>query len=74
MTKIKFIVGKTATGFDAYSEINENIVAVTTGGNLIELKTNALEAYNVYLEEKRKSGITVDQLKFEFAPVKNTVF
>ena len=66
MAPIKFIVGKTATGYDAYSEVNEQIVAVTTGTNLAELKTNALEAYNLYLEEKKKPQIIIDQIKLEF--------
>jgi len=66
MKKIKFTVGKTSTGFDAYTEENEKIVAITTGSHLAELKTNALEAYNLYLDEKEKPGISSDQLNFEF--------
>jgi hypothetical protein len=66
MNSIKFTVGKTSTGFDAYYEENEKILAVTTGDNLNELKANALEAYNLLLEEKGKSSINSDQIKFEF--------
>ncbi len=66
MSIIKFTVGKTSTGFDAYYEENEKILAVTTGDNLNELKVNALEAYNLYLEEKGKPGIKSDQIKLEF--------
>jgi hypothetical protein len=66
MTTIKFTVGKTSTGFDAYYEHNGNIVAVTTGGTMAELKDNALEAYNLYAEETGKKGITAERITFEF--------
>jgi hypothetical protein len=66
MKTIKFIVGKTSTGFDAYAENNGLIVAITTGAHLTEVRNNALEAYNLWLEEKGKSKITDDQLKLEF--------
>ncbi|GAC1564344.1 MAG: hypothetical protein NVS3B13_40610 [Mucilaginibacter sp.] len=66
MEKIKFTVGKTATGFDAYYTDDGKIVAITTGDNLSELKNNALAAYNLYAEEKHKKGIDTGQLSFEF--------
>jgi hypothetical protein len=66
MKKIKFNVGKTATGFDAYYTDDGQIAVITTGDNLSELKNNALEAYNLYAEEKHKKEIKADQLSFEF--------
>jgi len=66
MGKIKFIVGKTSTGYDAYLEIKDSIVVVTTGSNMTELKANALEGYNLYLEEKDLPIVTSEQITFEF--------
>jgi hypothetical protein len=66
MKTIKFIVGKTATGFDAYAEKNGIIVAVTTGADLTEIRNNAVEAYNFWLAEQGKLQITGAQLKLEF--------
>jgi hypothetical protein len=67
MTTIKFTVGKTSTGFDAYYEKENIIVAVTTGDTIAELKENALEAYNSYVEESgRKAVETTDAITFEF--------
>ncbi|MBB6109733.1 hypothetical protein SAMN05421821_105151 [Mucilaginibacter lappiensis] len=66
MTTIKFTVGKTSTGFDAYYENNGNVVAVTTGDTIAELKINALEAYNIYAEETGKKSITAEKISFEF--------
>ncbi|MDB5280966.1 MAG: transcriptional regulator [Bacteroidota bacterium] len=61
-----FTVGKTNTGFDAYYEENELIVAVTTGSNIAELKNNALEAYNLYAEESKKKPATIEQIAFKY--------
>jgi predicted RNase H-like HicB family nuclease len=66
MSTIKFTVGKTSTGFDAYYETNNGIVAVTTGDTIAELKNNALEAYNLYAEESGKKTVTEDQIILEF--------
>ena len=66
MTTIKFTVGKTSTGFDAYYEKNETIVAITTGNTIAALKDNALEAYNLYAEETGKKSVLLDQIVFEF--------
>jgi hypothetical protein len=54
MKNIKFIAGKTTTGYDAYTENRGLIVAITTGTDLTELRGNASEAYNLYLEAKGK--------------------
>jgi hypothetical protein len=66
MTLIKFTVGKTSTGYDAYYEKNEKILAITTGDTLSELKANALEAYNLYAEISKSKQITADQIVLEF--------
>ena len=66
MKKTTFTIGKTSTGYDAYAENNEKIVAVTTGTNLAELRTNALQAYNLYLEAKGSPFIDDNQISFEF--------
>ena len=66
MNHIKFTVGKTSTGFDAWHEENEKIVAVTTGVTIAELRANALEAYNLYAEVGEKKIIADEQIIFEF--------
>ena len=66
MSTIKFIVGKTSTGFDAYYEEDEKIIAVTTGSTIAELKTNALEAYNLYADHIGTKKISLDQIVLEF--------
>jgi hypothetical protein len=66
MSKIKFTVGKTATGYDAWYENNNKIAAVTTGDNLRELRLNALEAYNLYADETGSKKTTSEQISFEF--------
>jgi hypothetical protein len=65
MTTIKFTVGKTLTGFDAYYETNGIIVAVTTGDTIAELKANALESYNGYAEESGKKAVSLDQITWQ---------
>lgn len=66
MKTIEFIVGKTNTGFDAYREENGKIVAVTTGSNLLELKSNILESYNLYQQDQGKNEITAEQVKITY--------
>jgi hypothetical protein len=58
MKPIKFIVGKTRTGFDAYREEAGNNLIATTGVDMAELKTNIQEAYNLYLKDKNVPPIT----------------
>ncbi|WP_183560648.1 helix-turn-helix domain-containing protein [Mucilaginibacter sp. SP1R1] len=66
MTTIRFTVGKTSTGFDAYYENNGSIVAVTTGDTMTELRHNALEAYNLYAVEAGRKAINIENISFEF--------
>jgi len=58
--KIKIIVGKTETGFSAYSD---DFSIFTTGRTVPELINNAYEATQLYFEDKYE--ITQDNLKFE---------
>jgi predicted RNase H-like HicB family nuclease len=48
MKKINLIVEKTSTGFSAYAE---NYPVYTVGSSMTELKSNILEAMNLYQEE-----------------------
>lgn len=66
MSTIKFTVDKTSTGFDAYHERNDTIVAVTTGDTIAELRTNALGSYNLYAKESGHKEVTADNIIFEF--------
>ncbi|MGF7081547.1 helix-turn-helix domain-containing protein [Mucilaginibacter sp. UYCu711] len=66
MPHIKFTVGKTSTGFDAYYKHNHKIVAVTTGDTITELKSNALESYKLYAEESGKKAVVTEAIIFEF--------
>jgi len=63
--KIKFDVGKTADGFDAYAKDGDGSI-VTTGSSLAELKANVLEAYNEHAAHHGKEKITEDGIEFEF--------
>jgi predicted RNase H-like HicB family nuclease len=73
--KIEIIIEKTKTGYSAYAE---KYPVYTTGGSLEALKTNILEALNLYFEEQDKT-ITENDLKitldlpqfFEFYKVIN---
>jgi len=47
MKKIEIIVEKTKTGYSAFAE---KLPVYTIGNTLEELKTNTIEAINLYLE------------------------
>src|SRR5258708_37637154 len=49
--KIEMIVEKTRTGYSAYAA---KYPVFTTGKSLVELKTNILEALNLYFEDQHK--------------------
>lgn len=55
----QFIVEKTATGYSAYLD---NLPVYTTGSSMSELKSNMLEAYNLYLEETNQPVIQMNDL------------
>lgn len=65
MKKIKFIVEKTNTGYSAYHE-NSNGIVATTGGTIPELRANMLEAYNLQAEHYDKKPVTDDHLSIAF--------
>lgn len=75
MKKIVTIVEKTETGYSAYAE---NYPVFTVGNNLDELKSNILEALNLYFEGGHMP-VTLDDIKitldlpqfFEFYKVIN---
>ncbi len=66
MKKINFIVEKTNTGFSAYYEDNDSILAATTGSNIPELKENILESYNLFAEHQKRQPITASQIGLQF--------
>jgi predicted RNase H-like HicB family nuclease len=65
MKKIVFTVEKTNTGYSAYSDGSEGVVA-TTGSTMAELKGNMVEAYNLYQEETGNPPITEKDLAVKF--------
>jgi len=75
MKKIEMIVERTNTGYSVYAQ---NYPVATTGKDLIELKSNMVEALNLYFEENGPS-ITENDIKvtldlaqfFEFYKVIN---
>ena len=73
--KVNLIIERTKTGYSAYAE---KFPVYTVGKNLEELKSNILEAVNLYLEDQGKT-VTENDLKvmldlasfFEFYKVIN---
>jgi len=65
MKLFKFNVEKTSTGYSAYREEKDGIIA-TTGDNLTELRKNILEAYNLYLSANNKANLTADHIALQF--------
>ena len=59
--KFKFIIERTRTGYSSYEHKHP---IFTTGGTILELQMNALEATNLYLEDQGK-GVTRSNLDFE---------
>ncbi|MEI7983068.1 MAG: XRE family transcriptional regulator [Bacteroidota bacterium] len=59
MKKFEIIVERTNTGYSAYAKTYR---VATTGKDLIELKSNMIEAFNLHFKEKGHS-ITEDDLK-----------
>jgi len=60
MGKIKVIIAKTDTGFSAGAD---KYPVYTAGDSLPEIKSNMVEAMNLYFEYKNKPAITEDDLK-----------
>ena len=65
MKKVKFIVEKTGTGYSAYHE-NSNGIVATTGENISELKANISEAYNLQLDYYHKKPVSDDSFILAF--------
>lgn len=59
MKKINLIVEKTSTGFSAYAE---DLPVFTTGKSMTELKSNILEAINLYQEEMGGASISLKDI------------
>ncbi len=59
MKKIKLTVEKTSTGFSAYAE---DYPVYTTGNTITELKSNIVEALNLYNEEAELPQIDENQI------------
>jgi predicted RNase H-like HicB family nuclease len=55
--KIEIIVEKTKTGYSAYAE---KLPVFTVGENLEELKSNILEALNLYFANSKKTVVETD--------------
>lgn len=75
MKKIEMIVERTNTGYSVYAQ---NFPVATTGKDLIELKSNMVEALNLYFEEngppvtENDIKVTLDLAQFfEFYKVIN---
>ncbi len=60
MKKIEIIVEKTKTGYSAFAE---KLPVYTIGNTLEELKTNTIEAINLYLEFNGSARIIERALK-----------
>jgi hypothetical protein len=58
--KFNFIVEKTTTGYSAYSD---NYPIYTTGTTLLELHSNIVEAFNLFLEDQCKF-LTITNIHF----------
>ena len=61
MKNYKFVVERTLTGFSAFAE-DENLPVFTTGKDFEEIKTNILEALNLYLEHAGKKTATAENI------------
>lgn len=61
MKNYKFVVERTQTGFSAFAE-DENLPVFTTGKDFEEIKTNILDALNLYLEHAGKKAATAENI------------
>ena len=57
-----FILEKTNTGFSANSEDIDKYPAATTGSTIAEIKSNALEALNLWFEHNGKKQVTEESI------------
>jgi transcriptional regulator with XRE-family HTH domain len=66
MKKVVFIVEKTGTGFSAYSNDFDTYPVGTTGGNTQELKSNILEAINLYQEHTNAPAFSAGDITLSY--------
>jgi hypothetical protein len=66
MKTIQFTVEKTSDGFSAYREEHGNNLIATMGADLKDLKSNIVEAYNLYQSESPKNQISEGQINLQF--------
>ncbi|MEO6522253.1 MAG: helix-turn-helix transcriptional regulator [Mucilaginibacter sp.] len=65
MKKVDFIIEKGQDGYGAYREEAGGLVS-TMGDTVSEIRTNIVEAYNMYASEAGKSEITTDQIELKY--------
>ena len=65
MKNIRFIVEKTSDGFTAYREEPGNNLISTMGDDLKELKSNLIQAHNLYQSENPKNQINESQIALQ---------
>ena len=66
MKKVKFIVEKSKDGYSAWHEDLCNGLAATMGDTIAELKSNAVESYNLLISETAKKPITEEHIQLIF--------
>ena len=66
MKKVKFIVEKSKDGYSAWNGDLSDGIAATMGGTIAELKSNAVESYNLLISETNKKQISEDNVQLIF--------
>jgi len=61
MKYYKFLVERTKTGYSAFIE-DDGFPVATTGKNFEELKTNMLDALNLYLDYNKQKPVTAAEM------------
>lgn len=62
--KVKFIVETTGTGFSAYAK---DYPVYTTGGTLVQLEKNMLDAINSWFEHEKIPQALQEDITYSFA-------
>jgi hypothetical protein len=71
MKKIKFNVEMGKDGYSAWHEPAGGGIASTMGNTFAELKTNAVESYNLLISDINIKPITADAIEFVMATKRN---
>jgi len=66
MKPITFIIEKTATGFSAYAEDFDKHSVGTTGRNVMELKSNILDAMNLHQDFHKGKQVDADDIILKY--------